>query len=289
VHTSEFPPPRAQESYGFFPPLSPLLSRALGFSALKGPSPRLRGGFSSPVLHRHRGVSPFRAPFRVFREIRRSPASAEHLAEASSLFSISRKRLPLFPPRRSTGRPEAFALASGGSARRVWLPSQRLPPAFPRELLQLPTLLSFPLQSFAPSGRSEENSFSPLRSCAFPKNPLRPRAGASAVFSRPESRSPECSPGFYAGSGTRALLGLSDPSGFPSGNPHRKASPFPVSPPALSCPAILQSPERGASGFLCSRPGISLRKGRRPVRSFRPTVVPHLFREVNPPLTIFSS
>jgi len=141
MRTSESFPRRAQEPYGFFPPLAPLLSRALGFSALRGPSFQSRNGFSSPVLHRRRGVSPSAGPSPYRRNVRGHPGFAELLAEASSLFSIHRKRSPLLSPRRSTGRPEAVALTSGGAALRVWLPSQRFP-------------------AFAPSGAS----FSPRRS-----------------------------------------------------------------------------------------------------------------------------
>jgi hypothetical protein len=118
-----------------FLPFRPCFRVALGSSAPRGPHPNQGTGFSSLVLHRHPGVSPSDQPSRYRGDARGHPSFAEHLAEASSPFSVYRKRSPLLSPRRWTWRPEAVSLTSGGSALRVWLPSQRLALSLPREPL----------------------------------------------------------------------------------------------------------------------------------------------------------
>lgn len=93
----------------------------------------------------------------------------------------------------SSGRPEDFA-----SPLQQWPPRGLATPLrlsairVPESLFQLPTPMGFPLQSFTPCNRSKRGFpfFFPFR--RFPKRPYRPSTDAPTVWSRFQSRPPQC-------------------------------------------------------------------------------------------------
>jgi len=108
-------------------------------------------------------------------------------------------------------------------------------PSSPGSLFQLPTLLGFTLQSFSPPQRSKRrfHPFSPLP--RFAPKPHRPRAGASAAFSRHGSRAP-LQTGWIKPGRDPCFLGPCDLPGSPSTNRMRKASLLPHGPPGVGFP-----------------------------------------------------
>jgi hypothetical protein len=142
-----------------------------------------------------------------------------------------RNRGPLFSLPLLRKRLEGFALPPKGSALRVWLPSRRpLAPRLLGDLFQSPTLVGFPLRSFALLGWSVAGLPAPFRPCAFFQN-LAALDRRSGDLIPPRSRVP-WSRGFTSG---RAFcsLGLWGLSGSPSAQARQKPSSFLPSPPVL--------------------------------------------------------
>jgi hypothetical protein len=74
-----------------------------------------------------------------------------------------------------------------------------------------------------------------------------------------------CNPTFYVGSGTCALMGLTTSQALPPKTLPMKHLPSRLSLSALPIPKASQPPGQLALRSLCLRPGISLKKGHRPV------------------------
>jgi hypothetical protein len=112
---------------------------------------------------------------------------------------------------------------------RVWLPSQR-PLAIPtREgLSQPPTLLGFALQSLV-SSRAIGPTFPPSSPLLrFPTKPLGLVSALQRFDPASGSRPPQVLPEGLVRVGGMCSPELSDLSGSPAVDPHRKASPLPV-------------------------------------------------------------
>jgi hypothetical protein len=145
-------------------------------------------------------------------------------------------------------------------------------------LFQPPTLWASPFRAFLlPDDRRKVSLPHPL--VRFLMKPVRASHRRFSGFIPSEKPFPSMPPEFLHRVGDFCSPGFDHLSGSPSEGPCRGASPFPASPLVLPNPTALQPPRRWISGFLCLRPGISLRRGRRPVRCFRPTAVPHLLGE----------
>lgn len=133
---------------------------------------------------------PFSKSFDPFREVHKP------LTQASSPFSMSKRKGPFCPPSLSTQRLQNVALLWRSSTLRVWLPSQRLPrsfrPRIPLSGLNTPGL--FPSEpSSLPVIRMRVSSH---RSApALPVKTLKPSPGAPTASSHRESRI-SCSPVF---------------------------------------------------------------------------------------------
>jgi hypothetical protein len=142
----------------------------------------------------------------------------KRLAGAFWLFSMSRSKYPFSHsglPKRLT----RVALRIKSPTLRVWLPSQWCqPPSTRGSLFQLPTLLSFALQSFPPPRGSRMTFPSPAPLWLFATKPARLDIGAPAVSSPRRSRAPSCFPNGLGRGGASALLGL----------PTSRALPLPI-------------------------------------------------------------
>lgn len=85
---------------------------------------------------------------------------------------------------------------------------------------------AFPFRAFyPPSDRNGVSSASSAPALSY-ETLFEPRTGASAVFSRPMSRTPVCTLGCYTRLGPSALLGFFGLSGFLPAEPARKLLPF---------------------------------------------------------------
>lgn len=123
----------------------------------------------------------------------------------------------------------------------------------------------------------------------FPAKPVKASHRRSSGFIPPEKPFPSSQPEWLIRVGDCCSPGLGHLSGFPSGNPHREASPFPSLPSRPSVAGDLSISDTG-----------NLRVSLSPARHFPPKRAPAclVFRadrrpppleEVNPPLIIFSS
>lgn len=241
------------------------------------------------MLHRHPGVLASNQPSPYSRDPRRNPCFRKRLAEASWPFSIFRKRSPLFAPHRSMRRPETLALASGGAARRVWLPFRRIQLSRPQELLSAPNAPElFPSERF--SSRMIEDRFPYLsRSCAFLPDPRGASQRRFSGFIPSGKPSPFSQPGFLRRVGGMCSLGLHHLSGAPFEDPRQRASPSPAIPSHPSEPEDLTI-SRTASLRVSLSSTRRFPPKRAPTRWMFPADcrIPAL-EEVHSPWTIFSS
>jgi len=190
-----------------------------------------------------------------FRKTPRSKCSAlQHFRIECSSFSPSFEGVQL-----------AFALRAGSPALRVWLPFRRsLSNPILGSLFQLPTLMGFALQSFAPT-RWSRDAFTPLFPFSrFPRKPHEPSIGASTASSHRASRTLRCSPGGWPGAGPTCFLGLFGLSGFPSTGPRKRLLSLPF-PPRSSWQVTFPSPATGTPGSILPAAWQFPPKGRQPV------------------------
>jgi hypothetical protein len=125
--------------------------------------------------------------------------------------------------------------------------------------------------------RDGKKSFLPfLPFLLFPAKPTRLDAGAPTACTHRSSRAPSCFPDGLGQGGACCSLERYDLSGTPSVNTRLGASlsksPLSLFPPNDLTAARSRSPR----GLRHSQPGVSLRKGRRPVWPFSPTAVRYL-------------
>lgn len=107
---------------------------------------------------------------------------------------------------------------------------------------------AFPFRAFLPPGdRNGVSSASSAPALSY-ETRVEPRTGASAVSSRPVSRTPVRSLGCYARSGPRALLGFFGLSGASSAGPARKRLPFELPLSSFDPPGLAAGSHRDLRG-----------------------------------------
>jgi hypothetical protein len=188
---------------------------------------------------------------------------------------MSGSRRPSCALRSLAKRLESVALPPRSPALRVWLPSRRRQhPPTRGSLFQLPTLVGFALQSFHPPRRSGRRfPFLSFHPGSFPPNLPGLAVELGRLDPTEEAVPPPASLDVYSRAGPHALLGLSTFRALPPEEPEAgllsPTSPLPFFPPN----GLAAARERNLRGFRLFRPGISLRRGRRPVWPFPPTAL----------------